>query len=138
MTEHGQSRHPLYVLWHAVKQRCEDTRHPMFSYYGGRGIGICREWQDWRNFIADMEPTYRRGLTLDRIDNSAGYSKSNCRWVSRKTQAQNRRSSYQLATPWGSMCAAELAERCGVNRKIIYRRLAAGKSVPSIIEELCK
>jgi hypothetical protein len=32
-----------------------------------------------------------KGLTLGRINNDAGYFPENCRWETRKQQAQNRR-----------------------------------------------
>lgn len=83
--------------YHMV-DRCMNKKHPYYHKYGGKGIGICQEWLPkkyggWgaKKFIEDMGPR-PDGMTLDRIDNSKGYSKENCRWVSRSIQQYNRSS----------------------------------------------
>ena len=80
-----------------MKSRCENANRPDFVNYGGRGITVCREWARFEVFLADMgEPPV--GLTLDRIVNSRGYSKANCRWATRITQRRNRRDTVNDAT----------------------------------------
>ena len=61
--------------------------------YGGRGINVCGEWLDIKNFIAWAESTHPNieGYTLDRIDNDKGYNPDNCRWADRTTQSINKR-----------------------------------------------
>jgi hypothetical protein len=82
---------PEYRTWQALKNRCTNPRGQDWRHYGGRGITIDPRWNKFENFLADMgrRPTERH--TLDRTDNDGPYTKSNCQWSTRTTQARNRR-----------------------------------------------
>lgn len=71
-------------------QRCTNENNIGYKNYGGRGITICARWLSFKNFMEDMgkKPA---GWTLDRKNNDGPYCKKNCRWATRKQQAQNRR-----------------------------------------------
>lgn len=92
-TTHGLSKHPLYHTWHNMMRRCyrcsDDSNEK--KNYTDRGITVCEKWHDVRKFIADMEPTFKPGLLLDREDNDKGYSPENCRWVDWSVQGSNKR-----------------------------------------------
>lgn len=83
--------HPLYRTWAAMLERCYNPACPEFHNYGGRGIVVVEQWHHFMNFANDMGLKPSPELTLERMDNSLGYSPSNCTWETRSNQCVNRR-----------------------------------------------
>lgn len=122
-TSHGMSMHPAYAVYRSMRARCENPSHHAWRNYGGRGITVCSEWQEsFSAFWRDMGPAYAPGLSLERTDNSKGYSPQNCRWATAKQQANNTRMNVRV----GGQTAAQLADASGLARSTVYYRARAG------------
>lgn len=96
--KHGKKGTKLYNTWLHMKTRCYNPNYNRYDDWGGRGIGICKEWlhdfmtfHDWA-----MSHGYNDNLQIDRINNDKDYSPDNCRWVDRETQCNNRRNNVYL------------------------------------------
>jgi len=94
-TIHGKSNTPTYNSWSGMKHRCKNPYATSYIYYGARGIKFCKRWKIFKNFYKDMGER-PDGLTLERINNNKGYSKSNCKWATRKEQANNKRTAAEV------------------------------------------
>lgn len=124
-TTHGKSGTLAHKSWTSMIYRCENPTHKSYPNYGGRGITVCERWRSFENFFADMGER-PAGMALDRIDNSKGYSPENCKWVTPKDNANNRRSSRVIEAFGERLTLKQWATRFGIGPQTISKRLAAG------------
>jgi len=89
--KHGQANKTrTYKTWKEMRQRCMNKNKDNFKWYGGRGIEVCAEWDDFKKFWLDMGDR-PEDMTLDRIDSDGNYTPENCRWATAKQQAVTNR-----------------------------------------------
>ena len=82
----------LYGVWCYMRERCGNPNTKRYKDYGGRGISVCSEWDDYAVFRAwALANGYKKGLTLDRENNDSNYEPDNCQWITNAEQAKNRR-----------------------------------------------
>lgn len=118
---------PIYYAWSGMKTRCNDPNFKQYADYGGRGITVCERWSAFANFLEDMGPTWRHGLSLDRIDNGGDYTPDNCRWADEYQQARNKRNTRRFEHDGEQLTLAEWAERTGVKRGTLAQRVYSYK-----------
>ena len=118
--KHGDKGTRLYNIWTNMKARCTRKSHPQYANYGGRGISICNEWTKYSNFKLWSEGNdYTSVLTIDRIDNSKGYSPDNCRWTTHKVQNNNTRRNIIIEDTTLTLKCEEL----GLNSRLVQARI---------------
>ena len=66
------------------------------------------------------------GFTLDRRDNDKGYSRSNCRWVTKAVQNRNTRANVMITYDGETLCASIWAKRVGLKTGTLSYRIRAG------------
>jgi len=89
---HGKSKTKIYHVWSGMLRRCNNPKSKAYKNYGGRGIAVCSEWHDFLVFKKwALSHGYDESLQIDRINNDGNYEPSNCRFVTRSINHQNRR-----------------------------------------------
>ena len=123
-TKHGMTDSRPFRIWSNMRSRCLTPADKDYAQYGGAGISVCPSWaESFEAFWADMQPGYADHLTLDRIDGSKGYCKSNCRWATTQEQQNNRKNNVWLDTPKGRMTVSQAAKAYGLKVITLHARL---------------
>ncbi len=121
---HGLSMTRIYKIRAGMKKRCYNPKSKSFKNYGARWIVICDErLNNFEKFYEDMGESYEEHIelywidntTLDRIDNNKSYCKDNCRWATKKEQANNKRKGKWKREKKYWKSERELAEECGAS-----------------------
>lgn len=124
---HGKSSTHIHRVWLSMRERCRNPSNTAYCRYGGRGVSVCDRWQVFENFYADMgDPP--PGMTIDRVDNNGNYTKENCRWATRKEQANNTRRNVVVDTPGGQVSMKDAAKIVGITYAAMQKRRALGMS----------
>lgn len=120
---HGMYYTRIYRIYRSMISRCTYDNQSGYEYYKGRGITVCDEWSTFEAFLEDMKDTYSDDLTLDRIDNSLGYSKENCRWATPGEQSRNRRSNVWVEYNGEKIILKDLAKKIDMNYVTLRDRI---------------
>ena len=124
--KHNDSHARLYRIWDHMLRRCNSPTNHAYASYGGRGISVCDEWHDYLAFREWAKTSgYQENLSIDRIDNDAGYCPSNCRWATAKEQQNNRRCNVYLEHQGRRQTVTQWAEELGVSLQKARKLLQA-------------
>jgi hypothetical protein len=58
---------PEWTAWHQMRYRCFNPKSRAWKHYGGRGIKVCKRWDKYENFLADMGRRPSPDHSLDRM-----------------------------------------------------------------------
>lgn len=120
--------------WRAMIRRCTDKNNYQYKDYGARGITVCPEWlASYEKYIEDIGPQPGPGYSIDRIDNSKGYSKENCRWSTSVEQANNKRNNRIIECNGVKKTLAEWGRFSGIDCESIAFRLKFGWDIERAI-----
>lgn len=136
-TDEEKKKHLAIVLC-GMRKRCYSPTSNCYKNYGGRGITVCDEWMGkdgQKNFYEwAIANGYRKGLTIDRINNDGNYTPENCRWATIKTQAYNRSTNSYITIKGKTQTVAEWADEIGISRGAMQNRLRYGWSEDRLLE----
>lgn len=123
---HGKQPARLYRIWANMKGRCTNPNADNYHFYGGRGIKVCDEWQDFVPFRDwSVSNGYADNLTLDRINNDGNYEPYNCRWETQLNQCNNTRRNHWLTFRGETHTISEWARIIGMKADTLERRINA-------------
>lgn len=141
--KHGMTNTILYSKYCSMKERCHNPNYVYYHRYGGRGIKICKEWEE--SFEAFVKWAYENGYdenktkyeqTLDRIDNDKDYCPENCKWSSQKEQVKNRSNSTHIIYNGEDLNCTEFARKYNIDSEaFVRRRHRKGQSPEQIISD---
>lgn len=118
--------HWLYGQWNAMRRRCYDPDFIVYPIYGAKGVTVCDEWRT--NYEAfqtwALAHGWKRGLSIDRIDGSRGYSPDNCRLATPLEQSCNRASwNIPLTIKGITKLVGHWADQNHIPRGVVYNRI---------------
>lgn len=132
--KHGVSGSHLYMVYHGMKARCYNQNNRDYKHYGGRGIKICNEWEDYTVFEEwAIANGYKQGLTIERIDVNGDYCPDNCKWITQQEQTRNKRTTVYLIAFGKTKPLLEWADEYGISPKILRHRIKRGWAVEDAI-----
>lgn len=133
---HGMTKTRIYNIWCRMRQRCSDKKCREYKLYGGRGITVCEEWQDFIQFHDwARESGYEENLTIDRIDVNGNYEPDNCRWATRLEQGNNKGNNHVVEYNGESRTIAEWSRETGVKGSLIRWRLKQGWDLKDVFNK---
>ncbi len=133
--KHGLARKErLYNIWVGMRQRCRDKKSKDYPRYGGRGISVCKEWNDYDTFRNwALNSGYNDTFSIDRINVNGNYEPSNCRWESTEAQNNNKTNNTSCEFNGETHTLAEWARIFKIPYRIVVQRHSRNWDIKRIL-----
>lgn len=122
---HGLSGTPIYEIWLAMRDRCNNPNNGAYPRYGGRGIKVCERWSNYPAFLHDMGER-PDGYSIERRDNNGNYCPENCEWASDETQRGNKSTTHFVTMDGKTQSLKIWCNQLHLNYSTIRARLRRG------------
>ncbi|WP_052263146.1 hypothetical protein [Clostridium tyrobutyricum] len=127
ITKHGYYKTKLYKIWADMLSRCKNKKCVNYKSYGAKGVRVTKEWNNFIPFKNwALSASYKKGLSIDRIDPYGNYEPSNCRWVTRKMQDRNKRNSLFVEIKGTKIDLQDLSEQSNLSYSLLKYRYHLG------------
>lgn len=126
---HGENITPEYRSWRSMRSRCLNPNVKEYPYYGGRGIKICKRWDDYRLFLKDMGRRPSIKHSLERLNVNRNYTPDNCRWATHAEQQVNRRGTMYVTYMGKKISVSKLGMKSLVGVDLFRSRIQQGWDV---------
>lgn len=131
-----QHAHPLtWSSWQSMRGRCKYDDPQSRRNYGGRGISVCEQWQDFDAFLADMGERPSAEHSIERLDVNGNYEPGNCIWATDDVQKRNRRDTIWIEWEGVQRKLMDVADELGWDARIVRARLQNGWTLKRAVEE---
>lgn len=125
---HGMSKTKIYNVWRSMHRRTKNCL-PNAPLYSKKGISVCERWSLFENFYEDMAPTYKEGLSIERINNDGNYEPGNCKWATSKEQSRNKGNNVYYTIGCESKVLNDWCSEYGIQPNTVRERLKKGLDI---------
>lgn len=129
-TTHGLSRHPLYIVWTAMHNRCYNQKDISFCNYGAKGVIICKEWrEDFMSFYNwAINNGWEAGLQIDKDIKGNGvlYSPDTCIFVTRTENGRKKRNNILVTYNGETKALSAWCEMLSLKYNTVRKRILSG------------
>lgn len=120
--KHFRTKTREFSIWQGMFDRCYYKTAQSYRFYGAKGIRVCKRWDDFNKFLADMGEC-PPGYSIERINPRGNYTPKNCKWIHLNQQQKNRTNSIRVRYGRKEYDLYELEKFTGIVWQTLYNRI---------------
>jgi hypothetical protein len=110
-----------YQAWESMRGRCHSPSASGYKSNGAVGIGVCKQWDSFDTFLADMGERPTDKPYLCRKNNRADYTPENCFWGTKKDLGPSTRANF-VTHDGVTMTLMEWSRKLGIHYNTLRKR----------------